>query len=295
MLKKHFLFLSFCFVLAFSLFYGNLEAVEIQQASGNVPADGTLVFGIKPGSEANSTSIPEKRVAGITGVTKLELKEEKGENGKFREEFKEDEEYLLETPDPYENFNRSMFRFNDFLYEDIMKPVATVYIEVTEADFRLVVKNFFSHIKMPVRLVSSILQGDGEKAFRTLERFIINTAFCGGLVDVAKTEFHIDEVEEDFDQALGANGVKTGPYFVWPFVGPSTARATAGKVVDSLLNPLWLFGPGAAANVGIGATKEINETAANLDVKEEIDDMAIDSYLSVRDLYLQYRKGKVKE
>ena len=37
------------------------------------------------------------------------------------------------------------------------------------------------------------------------------------------------------DQALGKNGVPTGPYIVLPFFGPSTARGTVGLGVDSLL------------------------------------------------------------
>jgi len=41
--------------------------------------------------------------------------------------------------------------------------------------------------------------------------------------------------------------------------------------------------------------KKINETAINLGVKDEIDDMSVDPYLGMRDLYLQYRKGKLEE
>lgn len=296
MLKKSFLSFFVCLALAFSPFHGRLQAAEIQQVNETPPADGTLIFGIKPVSPENDSAAKnEKKEKRMAGITKLEIKEARDDAGEFQEEFKEEGEDLVETPDPYENFNRTMFRFNDFLYEEIMEPVSTVYYDVTEKDFRTVVKNLFNHIKMPIRLVSSVLQGNGEKAVRTLERFVINTAFCGGLVDVAKTEFHIEEVEEDFDQALGSNGVKTGPYFVWPLIGPSTARATVGGIIDGLMNPIWLAGPGAAAEFGVGTMKKINDTATSLDVKEEIDDMAIDSYLSVRDLYLQYRKGKLEE
>ncbi len=242
----------------------NLTA-QAQQDTENAAPDAVLEFGIKPPQEVDE----------------------------FAESYDDiDEEYSAETKDPFENFNRGMHKFNDVLFENVMRPAAITYSNLADEDMRGIVGDFFSNIRMPVRLVSSVVQGDMEKAGRTLVRFFINSTIgLGGLVDVAKTEFHIDEVDEDFDQALGAHGVGTGPYLVWPLIGPATLRGTVGRIVDSALNPARIVSPGIVAEVVMGAVDKVNETANNLNVKDEIDDMAVDSYLSMRDLYLQHRKG----
>lgn len=229
---------------------------------------------------------PSKPEAVRMGIEVIKLEDE------FMEEYKGE---LEEVPDTFENFNRSMHGFNDFLFENVMRPVGTVYSEITDPDFRGMVKSFFENIRLPMRLVSSIFQGNAEKAGRAFARFCINTALTGGLVDVAGTEFGMKEVDEDFDQALGYNGIKTGPYLVWPIVGPSTVRATFGDIVDGFLDPMSWITPNFLVDMGVSAEKKINNVSINLNLKDEIDEMAIDPYLSVRDLYLQYRQGKVGE
>lgn len=201
-----------------------------------------------------------------------------------------------DSPDTYEKFNRAMFRFNSVLFDNVWDPVAKGYTRITPQAFRSSVKNFLSNLATPVRLLSSIIQGSWEKSGRVLSRFLINTTVgIGGLFDVAKTKFHINKVDEDFGQALGYHGVKSGSYLVWPFFGPSTVRGTVGLGVDTVMNPTWLLSPGMTTNIGITAGGKTNEIAQNPDLKAEIDEMAIDPYLTVRDLYLQHRHGKVKE
>lgn len=212
----------------------------------------------------------------------------------FHVEFKG--EYEKDIPDRFEGFNRAMYGLNDFIYERALEPMANVYKDVTDDDLRMMVKNFFYNLTMPVQLVSSLLQLEGKKAGRSIARFFINTPLTGGLVDVAKTEFHIDRVDANFDQVLKKWGMGTGPYVVWPLSGPATARSTVGMVVDKALSPFWLFGFGLEpATLGAGGGEKINDTALSLGFKEEIDDMAVDPYLSVRDLYLQHNQGKAAD
>jgi len=103
------------------------------------------------------------------------------------------------------------------------------------------------------------------------------------------------EVDENFDQALGRHGVGTGPYVVWPVAGPSTVRGTFGMVADTLLKPFWFLGIGTVNFTSLGGGERVNKTALNLGAKEDIDQMAIDPYLGVRDLYFQHTQGKVRE
>ncbi len=218
-------------------------------------------------------------------------------NDDYASSYEEVEDDLKsETPDTFETFNRAMFGFNNFLYDHVMDPVSRGYATITPGFFRVSVSNFFSNISMPVRLLSSVIQGSWEKTGRVLTRFFINsTAGLGGLFDVAKKQYDIDKVDEDFGQALGYHGVKPGPYVVWPIFGPSTLRGTAGAVMDTVANPIWILSPGMGTSVGVTAGKKINDISQNPDLKKEIDDMAVDSYLSVRDLYLQHRQAQVLE
>ncbi len=220
--------------------------------------------------------------------------DEYGEYGEFRED-PEDNSYS-ETPDTFEKFNRVMYKANDFFYDNVMDPLVKGYTKVTPESFRNAVKNFFSNISMPVKFLSSMAQGSWEKSGRVLSRFLINSTIgIGGLFDVAKTKFNIEKVDEDFGQALGHYGVKTGPYLVLPLFGPSTIRGTAGLGMDTVVNPIRILSPGIETNVGITAGEKTSDIAQNPNLKKDIDDMAVDPYLSVRDLYLQQRKGKVEE
>ncbi len=277
----------FFIVIVLTVFFtGSTLAAETRQDSSNeAPADGKLEFGIGPGSQGSE----QHAAADAT----LELEIAKDEYSDAFEETEDDADYLEETPDPYEKFNRRMYRFNDYLYENVMEPVAGTYADIAPEGFRKSMKNFFRNLGMPVRLVSSIIQGDGEKSGRTVVRFMLNTVFgFGGLFDVAKMK----RVDEDFDQALAYHGVKTGPYFVWPFFGPATLRGTFGMAGDTAMNPAWLlFSPGIPGALGMGTGKKINDVSLELDVKEEVEEIAIDEYTSVRDLYLQHRRGKEKE
>ncbi len=287
---SYFLMLIGVFITVISV-NGSVQADEASLTNANAPLTIALNSGMETNSTNTSRSAGNENFAGVRMGLELSTADE--DLGEYHEE---GDEYLEETLDPYENFNRSMFQFNDFLFEKVMKPVGITYNNLTDEDSRGIVKSFFENIAMPVRLVSSAIQGNQEKMGRTLVRFFINSTLgLGGMVDVAKSEFKIEPVEEDFDQALGYHKVGTGSYIVWPLIGPCTTRATFGKIVDSVLDPSWLLGPNFAADFGIGAGRKINETALSLHYKEEIDEMAIDPYLSVRDLYLQHRRGKLKE
>lgn len=43
---------------------------------------------------------------------------------------------------------------------------------------------------------------------------------------------------EDFGQTLGAWGISSGPYIVWPIIGSSNLRDTVGLIGDYFSDPL---------------------------------------------------------
>src|SRR5213080_115619 len=98
--------------------------------------------------------------------------------------------------DPWEGLNRKTFAFNDVLDRAVLKPVAQGYEKVVPTFAREGVNNFYSNIE-----------------------------------DIA-TPLGLEKHDEDFGQTLGWWGVPPGPYFVVPFLGPSTVRDAPAKAVD---------------------------------------------------------------
>jgi len=198
--------------------------------------------------------------------------------------------------DPFVNYNRFMFNFNEGLYDYVMEPLAKGWRYVLPEDVRIVIRNAFDNAMTPVKLVSSLAQGDLEKSGRVLSRVLINTtAGLGGMLDVAGQEYDIKNVNEDFDQALGYYDIPTGPYIVLPFFGPSTARNVAGRVVDSFLSPTIFFSPSFFVTSGITVAESTNQVSFIIDDKKALEESAIDEYESVRDFFHQFRQGLVNE
>ena len=176
-------------------------------------------------------------------------------------------EKAVTTADPLEPFNRAMFQFNDKLYFWVLKPVARQYSKVVPERGRISVRNFFSNLATPIRLVNCLLQADFDSAAIEVSRFTVNTLLgLGGLFDPASsTEMNLVKQEKDLGQTLGVWGVGPGLFLVWPFLGPSTLRDTAGMVGDTfMVNPLHFY---SASSWYVAATikgsQKINDTSLN--------------------------------
>jgi phospholipid-binding lipoprotein MlaA len=198
--------------------------------------------------------------------------------------------------DPLEGYNRWMFGVNEALYDYALEPVARGYRNTVHEHLRIGIKNIFNNALAPVKFVSSLLQLEFKKSGQVLARTLINTTLgIGGIADVAGEEYGIDDVNEDFDQALGYYGIPTGPYVVLPFFGPSTARNIIGRTADALLSPGAMAGAGVGTNIVVNTEDNINAASFIVDDKKQLEDSALDEYESVRDFYHQYRHGLLKK
>jgi len=201
-----------------------------------------------------------------------------------------------DMPDPFEDYNRFMFDFNEGFYDNLMEPIVRGYRDSVNEDVRTGISNVFDNAMAPLKLVSSFLQGDFDKTGRVIGRTIINTTLgLGGMFDVAGKAFGIEDVNEDLDQVLGSYGVSTGPYVVLPLFGPSNVRNIVGRVGGIFLSPTYHFAPGVEVGGGLTVTDQINDTSFIVDDIEQLEESTIDKYESVRDFYGQYRDGLVKE
>jgi phospholipid-binding lipoprotein MlaA len=205
----------------------------------------------------------------------------------------EDEE-ILEVWDPIEPVNRVFFWVNDKLYFYLLKPVARGYRWAVPEPWRVSVKNFFSNLAAPVRIINSGLQGKFGDAGNEITRFAVNTTIgIGGFFDTAKDHFDLRIKDEDTGQTLGHYGVGPGPYLVLPILGPSNLRDGIGMFADSRMNLLYYISEGWTY-YGLRAYDKVNDLSLDKDTYEGIKKDALDPYLFVRDAFIQYRQNKVE-
>ncbi len=194
--------------------------------------------------------------------------------------------------DPWENWNRKVFAFNEALDERILKPVATGYAKVVPQFVRRSVDNFFGNAADAWSAVNNVLQGKPEPAFDDVVRFTTNTVFgIFGILDIA-SEFGLEHHYEDFGQTLGHWGFGAGAYIVWPLIGPSTVRETIAMPLDRTASPALYISDGSY-QFGVVGLQIINTRAKLLGASQVIDDIALDKYTFIRDAYLQRRGSLV--
>ncbi|MEX3557446.1 MAG: VacJ family lipoprotein [Burkholderia sp.] len=192
--------------------------------------------------------------------------------------------------DPFESFNRTMYKFNDTVDIYALKPVAKGYQWAVPQPVRDSVTNFFSNIGDVYIAANNLVQLRIADGVGDIMRVMINTVFgVGGLFDVA-TVAKLPKHTADFGLTMGHYGVPSGPYVVLPFLGPSTVRDTAGLAVDYAGNPLTYVNPDALSWSLFGVNL-INTRANLLGTSDVLDAAAIDKYSFVRNAYLQRRQS----
>lgn len=194
--------------------------------------------------------------------------------------------------DPFEPFNRGVFRFNDGVDEAVFRPVATAYRDTLPSQVRAGVNNFFSNLGDVWNFANSVMQLRLRASAENFMRFNVNTVFgLGGLLDIA-TEAGIERHNEDFGQTLGRWGVPTGPYLVLPLLGPSTIRDAAVLPVDRYGDPLAYVDSGVVRG-SLSVLRVVDARSNFLRASQLLDDAALDKYSFTRDAHLQRRQNDV--
>jgi phospholipid-binding lipoprotein MlaA len=249
-----------------------------------------------PETFSTGTALPGQAVA--TPHTEVAIKMDfTRDDGKQGEGDEETEEVSAEQEiaDPIEPLNRVFFTFNDKLYFWVMKPASNLYAFFVPEWGRVRVRNAFSNIKAPIRLVNALLQLKMHTFGVELSRFILNsTVGIGGLFDIASRHPELVVGEEDFGQTLGSYGIGNGFYLLWPILGPSSLRDSVGLAGDYFLNPVSYITP-TGDYIAVRSGEEINDTSLRIGEYEDFKEAAIDPYISMRDAYTQYRRNKVRE
>jgi phospholipid-binding lipoprotein MlaA len=188
-----------------------------------------------------------------------------------------------------------MFGFNDKLYFWAMKPFFKVYNATLPEEVRVVGRNFFDNIAMPVRFVSCLVQIRPQCAGIEIARFGINTTMgMAGLFDIAASEkINLKPQDADMGLAMAHYGIGDGFYLVLPFFGPSSLRDAVGTVADGYLTPTSYLNP-FYVPIAISAANFINRASLQVGEYEDLKNASIDPYIAVKDAYIQYRRGKIK-
>jgi phospholipid-binding lipoprotein MlaA len=192
--------------------------------------------------------------------------------------------------DPWEGYNRQVWRFNEAVDEAVLLPVARGYRAVVPEPVRTGVSNFFGNLSDVWSLVNHVLQLKPRESAETLARVGLNTTVgLFGLIDVA-SGVNLQRHREDFGQTLGYWGLPSGPYLVLPLLGPSTLRDTAALPVDWKGDLVGTVSDTPTRTVLTG-TRLVDLRAGVLDAGRVLDAAALDKYSFVRDAYLQRRRG----
>lgn len=189
--------------------------------------------------------------------------------------------------DPYEHFNRKVFGFNVALDKAIIRPVAKGYDKITPWPVKKGIRNFFTNLLGPTKVINDVLQADPKYAISDSWRCAINTTIgIGGLFDVA-TMLKMPQHHQDFGLTFAKWGARNTPYIMLPILGPSTERDLVGLPFDFVTDPFWYVKPFYVA-LGMGTLKFIDMRARLLPA-DKVFDEAFDPYILMRDAYLQRR------
>ena len=193
--------------------------------------------------------------------------------------------------DPWEGFNRVVFKFNDTLDTYALKPIAQGYQFITPQFLEDGIHNMYRNVGDVRNLANNVLQVKPHAAGVDTARLLMNTIVgVGGFFDVG-TKMGLQRNDEDFGQTLGYWGLSSGPYLVLPLLGPSTVRDALGIYPDSYAEPYRYMHDVSARNTVAGM--KIIDARANLLSAEKL--ITGDKYIFIRNAYLQSREFKVKD
>jgi len=196
--------------------------------------------------------------------------------------------------DPFESYNRAMYKFNEGFDRHVAKPVAQVYRDVVPVSVNKGISNFFSNLDDVIVLVNDLLQFKFEQSIQDTTRILFNSTFgLFGLIDVS-SEWDLPKHNEDFGQTLGYWGVPAGPYFVLPFLGPSTIRDSAGLGTDYVyFDPVFNRVGDPLTSWSLFTLNFVDHRADLLGISGLLDTAALDPYIFTREAYLQRRQRLV--
>ncbi len=197
------------------------------------------------------------------------------------------------SEDPLESYNRWMHDFNMAGDRVFIKPLGQMYDQALPGPVKTGVRNFYNNLREPATIINNLLQGKPGSAASDTLRFVINSTFgILGLFDIASS-IGLPRHVEDFGQTMAVWGIPSGPYFVLPFLGPSTIRDSFGVAVRSTYTDLAneLDSPEQEYSTVL----RLLSTRAELLPADRVIEAQPDQYLFVREAWLQRRNRLIHD
>ena len=88
--------------------------------------------------------------------------------------------YEEDFNDPFEDTNRKIFEFNQFVDRNAIVPVAKAYRDTVPDPVRNSLRDFLNNLRAPLIFVNDALQGQFQQAGETMGRFVINSTIGMG-------------------------------------------------------------------------------------------------------------------
>jgi|GEM_PF-184236 len=205
--------------------------------------------------------------------------------------------------DPYESFNRGVFKFNKTLDNAIIKPIAKAYDKILHKTFKVCISSFFNNLLQPSVIINDFLQGEIVEGLKSIARMLINTTLGGfGLIDIAD-KIGLKQKNQDFGITLYKYGFKKSNFLILPLLGPSTPRDATSFVVDYLAfyptNHLGRLSKNLSPNfshkasITLGSIIDTRYRLLNADAFSAGE--GFDEYLFMKNAYMQYRNKILME
>ena len=210
---------------------------------------------------------------------------------------------IYATEECFEKASRSVFKFNMFLDDVIIEPIAKGYNNLPKP-IKVGTGNFTRNISTLLTIPASLLQGNFNQFAHSTGSVILNSTIgVFGILNPAE-KMGLNPYKEDVGQTLGAYGIGPGCYFVLPILGPTTARDSIGLIADSFLDPFAhvtiqeqeLFGMSGNSldYFSVKGTTAVDFRSDNITNFESLEKNSIDLYSSLKSIYLQDRENKIK-
>lgn len=205
------------------------------------------------------------------------------------DDFADDGDYAKDTKDPWEDFNRGVYKFNDTVDRYSLKPIAKGYEKITPKFVRTGVSNMFDNLGEARNFGNNVLQFKLHDAGVDLARFGFNSTFgLLGFFDVG-TKMGLQRSDQDFGITLAKWGVPSGPFLMIPFLGPSTVRDATGLAPDFFMSVSpYINDNGVQYSMWGGG---ILDTRTRLLSLEKM--IVGDAYIFIRNGYLETREYKI--
>ena len=202
-----------------------------------------------------------------------------------------------EINDPLEPTNRALFAVHEAIDQAVLQPIAEAYRDVLPPPVRTGIRNLLGNLRTPTILTGDLLQGNLDRARKTLGRFMVNSTIgIGGIIDVGRA-YDVHGHSEDMGQTLAVWGVGEGFYFFMPLLGPSSPRDLVGFGTDIVINPFTWIGQGQILDAWnytrLGMTI-VDTREAVLEPIDVVRKTSLDPYATLRSAYRQRRAFEIQ-